>query len=250
MDGAISRGTASVLLLAAAACWWIVAVRAAAMPSAPGPMGLGFGSFLILWTTMMAAMMVPVVAPVAGLYAASLRSGPRALRAGGLALGYLSVWAALGALAYPAAVVGSWLAHSHSGLAPWTASAVFAGTAAYQLSPFRARCLAHCRAPFALLFRMTRASSRRFRDLRAGMLHGAVCAACCIPLMACLLALGAMSIGWMLALTVVVCAERRTRAGPWVTRGSAAALLVLAVAVPLHPELAAGLHAPASPMPM
>lgn len=213
-------------------------------------MGLGLGGFLVVWTTMMAAMMVPVVAPVAGLYAASLQSGPRALRTGSLVLGYLAVWSALGAVAYPATIAGSWLARAHPEWATWTASAILAGTAAYQLSPLRARCLAHCRAPFALLFRMTAASSRPFRDLRAGMLHGGVCAICCIPLMACLLALGTMSIGWMLALTMVVIAERRARAGPWVTRGSAVALLVLAVAVPLHPEIATGLHMPTAPAPM
>jgi predicted metal-binding membrane protein len=250
MDGAISRGAVAILLVGAAACWWIVVGQAAAMPGGPGPMGLRFGSFLILWTAMMAAMMVPVVAPVAGLYAASLTSGSRAARTAGLVLGYLTVWSALGAVAYPATLSGGWLARSHSEWAPWAASAIFAGTAAYQLSPLRARCLAHCRAPFALLFRMAASSPRPFRDVRAGMLHGTVCAACCLPLMACLLALGAMSIGWMLALTIVVAAERRTRIGPWVTRAAAAALLVLAVAVPLHPQLATGLHMPAAPMPM
>jgi predicted metal-binding membrane protein len=242
-----------MLLAGAAACWWVVAGRAADMPAGPGPMGLGLWSFLLIWVAMMAAMMLPAVAPVAGLYASSLASGSgpamRAARTGGLVAGYLAVWSALGAAAYPATLSGGWLARSHAGWSTWTASAIFAATAAYQLSPLRARCLAHCRAPFALLFRMT-SSHSRLRDLRAGMLHGAICAACCIPLMLCLLALGAMSVGWMLALTVVVSAERRVRHGGWVTRASAAALIALALAVPLHPEIAAGLHMPAAPMRM
>ena len=220
------------------------------MPAGPGPMGLGLWAFLVLWATMMAAMMLPAVAPVAGLYSASLADGSRAIRTGSLVLGYLAVWSALGALAYPATLTGGWLARSHAGWSPWAASAIFAATAAYQLSPLRARCLAHCRAPFALLFRMTAGRPGRLRDLRAGMLHGAICAACCIPLMACLLALGAMSIGWMLALTVVVSAERHRRHGHWVTRGAVAALVALAIAAPLHPEIASGLHLPAAPMPM
>jgi predicted metal-binding membrane protein len=247
----MSRAAVAMLLVGAAACWWLVAGRASEMPAAPGPMGLGLWSFLVLWSVMMAAMMVPVMAPVAGLYAASLRSGSapamRALRTGALVAGYLAVWSAVGAAAYPAVLSGAWLARSHAGWAAWTASAIFAATAAYQLSPLRARCLAHCRAPFALLFRMT-ASRARLRDVRAGMLHGAVCAACCIPLMLCLLALGTMSVGWMLALTLVVCAERRVPHGDLVTRGSAVALVVLAVAAAVRPEIAAGLHMPAMPM--
>ena len=95
--------------------------------------------------------------------------------------------------------------------------------------------------------RMT-ASRAPLRDVRAGMLHGAICAACCIPLMLCLLALGTMSVGWMLALTVVVVAERRVAYGDLVTRASAVALVALAVAAALHPEIAAGLHMPAMPM--
>jgi len=216
-------------------------------------MGLGAGGFLFLWAAMMAAMMLPVVAPVAGLYATSLASGSRpavrAARTGALVAGYLAVWSALGAAAYPATLAGGWLARSHPDWSAWTASGIFAATAAYQLSPLRARCLTHCRAPFALLFRMT-GSSAPLRDLRAGMLHGAICTACCIPLMLCLLALGAMSVGWMLALTLVVAAERRASRGDWVTRASVVGLLALAVAVPLHPGIAAGLHMPAAPMPM
>jgi len=224
------------------------------MPAGPGPMGLGLGSFLVLWSAMMAAMMLPAVAPIAGLYAASVaaasRGASRAARIAGLVLGYLAVWSAIGALAYPATLSGGWLARSHAGLSPWAASVIFAATAAYQLSPLRSRCLAHCRAPFALLFRMTAGTTGRLRDLRAGAVHGAICSACCIPLMACLLALGMMSLGWMLALTIVISAERTTRNGIWVTRGAAVALVVLAVIAPLHPAVAAGLHMPPSPMGM
>ncbi len=223
------------------------------MPAGPGPMGLGLLAFLALWSVMMAAMMLPAVAPTAALYAGSITAGSagaaRTARTGCMVVGYLSVWSLVGLLAYAATLAGSWMARAHPGGAAWTASALFAATAAYQLSPLRARCLAHCRAPFALLFRMT-SRSGPLRDLRAGMLHGAVCTACCLPLMACLVALGTMSVGWMLALTGVVVAERHRVHGSRVTRVAAAALLVMAVAVPLHPQLATGLHAPAAPMGM
>jgi predicted metal-binding membrane protein len=59
-----------------------------------------------------------------------------------------------------------------------------------------------------------------------------------------------MSLGWMLALTIVISAERTTRNGIWVTRVAAVALVALAVIAPLHPEVAAGLHMPPAPMGM
>jgi predicted metal-binding membrane protein len=241
------------ILALAGAGWWILDERAAEMAAEPGPMGLGFWAFLAVWAVMMAAMMLPVVAPVASMYAGSIvprTPGPaRSARIAAMVAGYLVVWSAVGVLAYGATLAARAIATDQPDAATWCAAAVFGVTAAYQLSPLRARCLRHCRAPFALLFRMT-AQRGPMRDLRAGVLHGGICAACCIPLMACLLALGAMSIGWMLLLTAVVVLERHPRHGRWMTYGAVAGLLVLAVVVPFHPELAPGLHRPDGPMPM
>ncbi|HVM64181.1 MAG TPA: DUF2182 domain-containing protein, partial [Acidimicrobiales bacterium] len=60
---------ASLLLLAAAAAWAGVAVIARDMGSMPGTMGLGLGTFIAVWSLMMAAMMLPSVAPFVSLYA-------------------------------------------------------------------------------------------------------------------------------------------------------------------------------------
>ena len=254
MRHAASPGTAIAILVLAGACWWTVAGRAAGMAAEPGPMGLGFWTFLAMWALMMAAMMLPAVAPVASMYAASIvprtPGPPRGARIAAMVAGYLVVWSAVGVLAYGATLAARAVARDQPDAATWGAAAVFGVTAAYQLSPLRARCLRHCRAPFALLFRLT-ARRGSMRDLRAGVLHGGICAACCIPLMACLLALGAMSIGWMMLLTAVVVLERHPRHGRWMTYGAAAGLLVLAVVVLFHPELAPGLHQPdGGPMPM
>jgi predicted metal-binding membrane protein len=60
---------ASLLLVAAAGAWVGVIVVARHMGSMPGTMGLGIGSFSAVWALMMAAMMLPSVAPFASLYA-------------------------------------------------------------------------------------------------------------------------------------------------------------------------------------
>ena len=64
-----------------------------------GTMGLALPAFLVAWTVMMAAMMLPSVAPVASLYARSI-SGRRALRLTLFTVGYLVVWASAGVIAF------------------------------------------------------------------------------------------------------------------------------------------------------
>src|SRR5215213_2896761 len=60
-------------LLAAAALAWLFTVQSAVgMPPGPGTTGRSFLGFLVLWTLMMAAMMLPSIAPVVSLYQRSL----------------------------------------------------------------------------------------------------------------------------------------------------------------------------------
>ena len=58
---------ASLLLVAGAGAWVGVGLVARDMGSMPGTMGLGAGSFAAVWALMMAAMMLPSVAPFASL---------------------------------------------------------------------------------------------------------------------------------------------------------------------------------------
>ena len=76
----------------------------------PGTMGLTFLAFLALWVVMMAAMMLPSVAPMVIVWVRSVSARETAWqRINGVAqflAGYLIVWAAFGLLAY-VAFVGS-----------------------------------------------------------------------------------------------------------------------------------------------
>src|SRR5205085_6554473 len=97
--GRMRRTTPAVLLIAvAAACWAITARRMQGMDMGPGTGLGGLGWFAVVWTTMMAAMMLPSLVPMVLAYAGSSR---KASTAGGFvfACGYLVTWVGAGVLA-------------------------------------------------------------------------------------------------------------------------------------------------------
>jgi hypothetical protein len=74
---------ASVLLLVAAVAWLVTVGRAGAMAGMTGTMGLSLAAFVGMWALMMAAMMLPSVAPVASMCAPASITVPGALAAAG-----------------------------------------------------------------------------------------------------------------------------------------------------------------------
>ena len=60
-----------------------------------------------------------------------------------------------------------------------------------------------------------------------------------------LVAVGAMSLPWVVAITLVVFAEKVVPGGRWTARVVGGALIMLGAAVALRPELAATMRAPA-----
>jgi predicted metal-binding membrane protein len=235
------------LLLLAAAAWAATLIIARGMTGMSGTMGLSFLLFLLVWTLMMAAMMLPSVAPFASLYARSISSS-RTARLGGMVAGYLLVWAAAGVPAYGLAALTGWLDSHHPGVAHGLAVAIFASCGVYQLTGLKDRCLAHCRSPFGLLLRYGSFRGRT-RDLRVGVHHGAYCLGCCWALMVILIAVGVMNIAAMVALAALILAEKAWPRGELTARLAGVAALGLAVAIIWLPWLAPGLQA-AHPMMM
>ena len=179
--------------------------------------------FLASWGIVMAAMMLPSELPLLRLAHATARSRTHTAA---LALGYLAVWLALAAPV--------WLADRASGgrvlgMHGHTVTAVVLGAAAlYQLTPLKRRCLAICRAPLARIL-------HGWRDglagaFRMGAANGLWCVGCCAGLTATLLALGMMSIGWMVVVGAAIVVEKTTRIGVGASRLTAAALAIGAVA--------------------
>lgn len=235
---------ASLLLAAAAGAWAWVAVLARGRSPMPGTMGLGAGSFAAVWTLMMSAMMLPSVAPFASLYVRTL--GDRhSLRLTGFASGYLIVWALAALPAYGLASFAR-LANDHPAAATGLAVAIYAACGAYQLTPLKDRCLAHCRSPLGFVLKLGGYRGRA-RDLRAGLYHGALCLACCWALTALLIAFGLMNVIAMVVLAAAVLVEKTWARGPLFARGLGIAALVLAVVVAFDPGLAPGLHHVGSP---
>jgi predicted metal-binding membrane protein len=169
--------------------------------------------FLVLWTVMMAAMMLPAAAPMILIFASA-----QARRARGTAIptwifgaGYILVWAAVGLLVYVLVQIGSEIASSLAAAdrATWVplalgATLVVAGL--YQFTPAKRICLSHCRSPFAFVAQHWR--DGRLGALGMGLRHGAYCLGCCWALFSVLVAAGVMSLAWMLLLTLVVFVEK------------------------------------------
>jgi len=239
---------AAALLLAAAGAWLGVVALAGDMGSMPGTMGLGFGSFVAVWTLMMAAMMLPSVAPFAALYTRTIQERRR-LRVVAFASGYLLVWAAAAFPAYGLAWVADRLVDGHPDAATALAAAIFVGCGVYQLTPFKDRCLAHCRSPLGFLVKYG-ASRGRGRDFVVGSRHGAFCLGCCWALMALLVVFGIMNLVAMLALAAIVLVEKTWARGTQFARAIGVVALVLAVVVLFVPAVAPGLEPLAHSHPM
>ena len=240
----VRLGLVAVLLAVAAAGWWAAVSSMAGMDDGPWtPLG-SFAWFVTLWVVMMAAMMLPSVAPTVALYARMTRSrAPHAPLA--FALGYLLVWAAAGAAAYAVASVvgrllGDALAWDRAGR-PLAATTVLLA-AAYELTPLKDVCLGKCRSPLGLLLSSWRDGWRG--GVRMGARNGAWCVGCCWALMAALFALGVMSAQWMALVAGLIALEKTL---PWrrvATASTTAVLLVLGVLLLAAPHALPGLTRP------
>lgn len=224
-------GTIVLPLLVVAAVAWTLTVR-----SGSGSMGMSAAAFVAAWIVMMAAMMLPAVAPVVALYALAARR--KLVAAVPLFVGgYLLVWAASAVPAYAVArAVNDPLMQGK----PWM-QRVVGGTlvvaGVFQLSPLKAVCLRHCRSPLA--FFMARSSSMRrgTAAFRAGAGHGVYCLGCCWALMAILVVLGGMQLAWALGLAAVITLEKLAPWGTAVMRATAAAGVGLGLAVLVSPGI-------------
>lgn len=177
-----------------------------------GPTGMGAGllAFMVPWTVMMAAMMLPSAAPLVLLYG---RTATMATMTA-LIAGYLLVWSLAGVPLYFADLL------LPSSAAPFALA--IAGV--YQLSPLKSACLEDCRSPTDFLVQRWGASA-----LRLGVEHGAWCLGCCWALMVVLVLIGSMGLAWVLGITALVAIEKLTRRGVLWARLIGVALLIAAL---------------------
>jgi predicted metal-binding membrane protein len=183
-------------------------------------------AFVLGWTLMTVAMMLPSSLPLVNLFR---RVVAGRADAGGLLAGYLGVWALFGLAAY----VGDTALHAALAAVPdaaWmVAPAVALAAGVYQFTPLKHACLEQCRSPYSFLVAHWRGQRVGWDALRLGVRHGLFCLGCCWTLMLLLFAVGGMNPGWMLALGAVMAAERATRWGGALTRPIGFSLIAWAV---------------------
>lgn len=176
----------------------------------------------VMWTLMMAAMMLPSALPMVMLFDSErrLRPGRAGLsRSAAFVAGYLAVWAGF-SLAITAV---QWALLEARLVSPMMASAsgpfsagllIVAGL--YQLTPLKQACLRVCRSP--LDFLMTAWRPGLGGAWRMGLRHGLYCTGCCWLLMTLLFLLGVMNLLWIVALSAFVLLEKCAAGAPWSSR--------------------------------
>ncbi len=186
----------------------------------------------VMWTVMMAGMMLPSAAPTILLYGALVRkNGARGTVLPSVwifAGAYLLVWAAfsvaatlLQALLERASLLTPAMAAASTGLSAF--ALVAAGL--YQLTPLKRTCLNKCRNP--LEFFITRWRPGPGGAFRMGLEHGAYCVGCCWALMLLLFVAGVMNLAWVALIAAFVFVEKLFPASVLVSR-IASGMLILA----------------------
>jgi predicted metal-binding membrane protein len=189
------------------------------------------GLMLLMWSIMMAAMMLPSAAPVILLYEtiSSRRraAGEHATGAGLFALGYVGIWA-LFSLAATGLQFGLEKATLLSPMMATTSVAVagvlLVAAGVYQWTPLKQACLRRCRSPLEFIISEWRAGP--LGSLTMGVRHGMFCLGCCWLLMLLLFVGGIMNLAWIAGLALFVLFEKLAPAGHWISRAAGAGLIV------------------------
>jgi len=205
--------------LGLAALAWVVTVRQMHGMDVGVATQLGsFAFFVALWAAMMAAMMLP------GLVPAVLRRG----RSTGpvravvpFVASYLVVWTLVGALLYA-------LYRPHG---TTTAGLVVIAAGLYELTRLKQHCRRCCRA-------------RARSGGGGGFEFGLYCVGSSIGLMVMLVALGVMSVAWMLVIAALVFVQKLLRAKPAIDVPVALAIVAFGILIITTPGSVPGLMPP------
>jgi predicted metal-binding membrane protein len=166
----------------------------------------GFVPFVLGWTAMMVAMMIPATLPLILLYRVVTRQrlSPVRSRVGVAALlsGYIAVWMVAGLPVYLYAL-GTETLGSYAILLP-AVLLVIGGV--YQVTSLKRSCHARCSNP--LFFLMQKWKPGTAGALRLGVLHGIDCLGCCVGLMIGLIALGMMNLALVFTVALIIFAEK------------------------------------------
>lgn len=173
-------------------------------------------TYAAAWILMTAAMMLPTTLPLFNTFDRLTATRPdhgRLLLL--LVLGYMAVWGAFGLLAHGLHTGVLFVFDAVPALAwhGWVVGAAVIATAgAFQFSQLKYQCLDKCRTPLSFVIAHWRGHAHGWHAFTLGAHHGLFCVGCCWALMLLMFAFGAGSLGWMLALAVVMAIEKNF---PW-----------------------------------
>jgi len=209
---AYRTGAALAATLGLAAAAWVVTVRQmhGMDMGVATPLG-SFAFFVALWAVMMAAMMLPGLAPA--VWTRARTSG--AVRAVvPFVASYLVVWTLVGALIYA-------LYRPHG---TWAAGLIVIAAGLYELTRLKQYCRRCCRA-----------------RTRSGVEFGLYCVGSSIGLMVMLVALGVMGVAWMLVIAALVFAQKLLPAKVAVDVPVALAIVAFGILIIAAPGFVPGL---------
>lgn len=177
-----------------------------------------FLAMFAMWSVMMVAMMLPSATPMILLFeklnqkraSQGRPTNPMAFFIGG----YLLIWVGFSVFA----TLLNWGLHAGGNMTsmmgrttPVIAGVSLVAAGVFQWTPLKYACLSHCRSPLGFL--MSHWHEGRAGAVRMGLHHGLYCLGCCWLLMVLLFVLGVMNLLWIVALSLLVLAEKVVPAG-------------------------------------
>ena len=207
--------TALAATLGLAAAAWVVAVwQMNGMDMGVATRLGSFAFFVVLWLSMMAAMMLPGATPAAMRHAqARGRVGAVPLFVGS----YLAVWVLVGVAVYA-------LYRPHGSVAAGVV-AIVAGV--YEFTPLKQHARRRCR-----------------ENVRSGFDFGLSCVGSSIGLMLILVALSVMNVAWMCVIAVLALAQKLLPAKAAIDVPLALAIIGFGILIVLEPSAVPGLTPP------
>jgi predicted metal-binding membrane protein len=200
------------MTLGLAAASWAVAARQMRGMDMGVATDLGsFGFFVAAWVPMMAAMMLPGAVPAVSRV---LRTDGHLRRVPPFVASYVAVWTLVGVAVYAV--------YRPHGSAAAGVLAIAAG--AYELTPLKRACRRRCR-----------------ESIRSGARFGIYCVGSSVGLMVLLVALGVMSVTWMLVVAAIVLVQKVLPPRAVVDLPLALAIVALGILILVAPHAVPGL---------
>ncbi|MBD0326870.1 MAG: DUF2182 domain-containing protein [Pyrinomonadaceae bacterium] len=232
---------ATCILLIAAVAWlalWLLGGHSQTLHHPPSHHSAGHAEtsglaallFILGWTLMTVAMMLPTSLPVLTVFhTIAGRRGDRSLLMALVIAGYLFVWTMFGVVVYFGNVVLQWLASG----SPWLTEHAWAVAPAllllaglFQFTSLKYRCLDKCRSPLSFVIGHWQGRHDRRQAFRLGVDHGVFCVGCCWALMLLMFVVGVGSLVWMMILALAMGVEKNVAWGRRLSAPLGVALLV------------------------